>query len=172
MCDCSSFGFGFSCCEQSACAQFPLDCFLCSPRHHQPAACSTAPHRPVPPTLTTPPPHTHALLPISSPLTGTSNLASPTPSRCLSSRRERLQIGLQSWRLQQQLGLANGASVDWEGKDGIGRKEVKGRSSDLSSAAVVISGYVNGVPQTQLVLKEGGWRAVFTLFFKLLCSSW
>ncbi|GAB4823289.1 hypothetical protein N2152v2_010335 [Parachlorella kessleri] len=84
-------------------------------------------------------------------------------------KRERLQVGLNSWRFQQQLALLReGGSVDWEAQegvgrkeakgktqDGVGRKEAKGKTQDLDGASVEITGYVNGVPQTQLVLQEG-----------------
>lgn len=33
--------------------------------------------------------------------------------------------------------------------------QARGKSQDLVGAQVVVAGYVNGVPQTQLVLKEG-----------------
>lgn len=67
--------------------------------------------------------------------------------------RERLQIGLKKWNVKQQLALFRGGQPQW---DGSGVKEVGGRSSDLSRAGLVVAGYVNGQPQTQLVLQEGG----------------
>lgn len=39
--------------------------------------------------------------------------------------RERLLIGLNSWRFQQQLGLAKDGEVDWEAEGGMGKKEVR-----------------------------------------------
>lgn len=70
--------------------------------------------------------------------------------------RERVLIGLNSWRVQQQLGLARGdGGVSWDEEGGLGKKEAKGRCRDLQGASVNVSGYVNGVPQTQLVIKEG-----------------
>ncbi|KFM23051.1 Serine/threonine-protein kinase D [Auxenochlorella protothecoides] len=71
--------------------------------------------------------------------------------------RERLQIGLKKWNVKQQLALFRGGQPQW---DGSGVKEVGGRSSDLSRAGLVVAGYVNGQPQTQLVLQEGTRKVV------------
>lgn len=71
--------------------------------------------------------------------------------------RERLEIGLGRWKLQTQLaGLSSGAGgnseVDWSKGGG---KSSGGRTDDLVGATMSVLGYINGVPQTQLVLKQG-----------------
>lgn len=70
--------------------------------------------------------------------------------------RERLEIGLGKWMFRQQLaGLSNrgsNAEVDWEMGS---KKESSGRTADLIGAAMEITGYINGVPQGQLVLRQG-----------------
>lgn len=67
--------------------------------------------------------------------------------------RERIEIGLGKWTLQQQLaGLKNRGELDWS-KDG--GKEAQGRTLDLVGASLQITGYINGVPQGQLVLRQG-----------------
>ena len=50
----------------------------------------------------------------------------PLPSPL--ARRERLEIGLNSWRFQQQLGLAKEGAVDWDAEGGMGKKEAKGKT--------------------------------------------
>jgi len=67
--------------------------------------------------------------------------------------RERIEIGLGKWTLQQQLaGLKNRGELDWSKGGG---KEAQGRTSDLVGASLQITGYINGVPQGQLVLRQG-----------------
>ncbi|KAL4535053.1 hypothetical protein Ndes2526A_g05906 [Nannochloris sp. 'desiccata'] len=67
--------------------------------------------------------------------------------------RERIEIGLGKWTLQQQLaGLKNKGEVDWSKGGG---KEAQGRTADLVGASLQITGYINGVPQGQLVLRQG-----------------
>ena len=70
--------------------------------------------------------------------------------------RERFEVGPGKWTLRQQLaGLSNRGSnteVNWE--EGSA-KEASGRSADLMGAAMEIKGYINGVPQGQLVVRQG-----------------
>jgi hypothetical protein len=67
--------------------------------------------------------------------------------------RERIEIGLGKWSLQQQLaGLKNRGELDWSKGGG---KEAEGRTGDLMGASMQITGYINGVPQGQLVLRQG-----------------
>jgi serine/threonine protein kinase len=67
--------------------------------------------------------------------------------------RERVEIGLGKWTLQQQLaGLKNRGELDWSKGGG---KEAQGRTGDLIGASMQITGYINGVPQGQLVLRQG-----------------
>lgn len=66
--------------------------------------------------------------------------------------REHLEISLSKWKLQQQVALARGSEPDW---DKGGGKELSGRTTDLSGAAMQVMAYVNGQPQGQLVLREG-----------------
>ena len=75
--------------------------------------------------------------------------------------RERLEIGLGTWKLSQQLavlkqggggGDGDGNKVDWGKGNG---KQVGGKTADLVGADAAITAYINGAPQGQLVLRQG-----------------
>lgn len=70
--------------------------------------------------------------------------------------RERLEIGLGRWELHQALAGLRGrgadAAVDWAAARG---KNVGGSTADLGGASMQVVAYVNGVPQGQLVLRQG-----------------
>ena len=76
--------------------------------------------------------------------------------------REHLEIGLGKWKLKQQLaglrGRGDASEVDWSGSSG---KEVGGRSEDLLDALLQVTGYINGDPQAQLVLRQGVEKYTF-----------
>lgn len=74
--------------------------------------------------------------------------------------RERLIITRSIWKLETKLALLNGSSksADW---DNGAAREKSGRSRDLVNANLQVTAYVNNVPQTQLVLKEGVTNNVF-----------
>ena len=72
---------------------------------------------------------------------------------------EKLVIGSATWKLEKKLALLsrspdrpNDVVPNWtEGS----KKQQIGYTSDLSSAEISISGYVNGIPQTKLIIKHG-----------------
>lgn len=75
--------------------------------------------------------------------------------------RERLEINLRRWELEQQLALVDRGVPQWSDTAKTTRRE-GGRTEDLAGARVDVVAYVNGVPQTQLELVEGealGWVA-------------
>ena len=65
--------------------------------------------------------------------------------------RENLEIGQQKWQLSQHLPFVKAGAPKWSG----GGKETGGRTRDLQGAAMVTSGYINGVQQTHIQLTEG-----------------
>lgn len=72
---------------------------------------------------------------------------------------EKMAIGSATWKLEKKLALLsrspdrpNDVIPNWaEGST----KQQLGYTSDLTSAEMSISGYVNGIPQTQLIIKHG-----------------
>lgn len=95
---------------------------------------------------------------------------SPTPLHGAQTPcRERLLIGLNSWRFQQQLGLAKGGEVDWEAEGGMGKKEVR-----LAGGPRLLDMGWHQLVWDHLV---GGGSAVVTLAAALAsmvpgCSAW
>lgn len=66
--------------------------------------------------------------------------------------KERVQVGVGRWGIQQELAVLKEGALTWTG---LGAKALEGKTQDLSQCRVHVAGYVNGVPQTVLQLKEG-----------------
>lgn len=68
--------------------------------------------------------------------------------------KERVQVGLTRWGIRQELAVFQDGAPQWTG---LGSKAVEGDTQDLAQCRVHVAGYVNGIPQTVLQLKEGSW---------------
>ena len=68
--------------------------------------------------------------------------------------KERVQVGLGRWGISRELAVFKGGAPTWTG---LGATAVEGATQDLSQCRVHVAGYVNGVPQTVLQLKEGAF---------------
>ncbi|KAI8108682.1 hypothetical protein M9435_005099 [Picochlorum sp. BPE23] len=71
---------------------------------------------------------------------------------------ETLEINSVFWRLEKKLAVlsrnADATKFKREWTDS-GTKHASGNTNDLSNAMLNVSGYINGVPQTQLIIKHG-----------------
>jgi eukaryotic-like serine/threonine-protein kinase len=84
--------------------------------------------------------------------------------------REKIEIGLGKWTLQQWLaGFTIVGELDWSNGGG---KEAGGRTADLIGASMRITGYINDVPQGQLVLRQGVETYVFGEGLDVIEQEW
>ena len=73
---------------------------------------------------------------------------------------ESLQIDEVTWKFERKLAILSGPDNTPNWARGSS-KQVSGFTSDLNSAIVNVTGYVNGVPQSELILKHGVQSVVF-----------
>ena len=74
--------------------------------------------------------------------------------QCIS---EKLEIGRVAWTFERKLALLS-RNVDGSQRPDFSQgsaKQETGYTRDLSQAQVVVQGYINGVPQTELCIKHG-----------------
>jgi len=84
--------------------------------------------------------------------------------------RERLEIGPNRWRLNQEIaGIKADSTADWGGGSG---KVAEGETRDLVSAEAQVYAVVNDVPQCHVVLKEGVNEYVFGEGLKDVEQEW
>jgi eukaryotic-like serine/threonine-protein kinase len=76
---------------------------------------------------------------------------------------EKMEIGCVAWTFERQLAILS-RHVDGSQKPDFSQgsaKQATGYTRDLSQAQVVVQGYINGVPQTELCIKHGVEKIVF-----------
>lgn len=77
---------------------------------------------------------------------------------------EKIEINPVTWMLEKNVALfsqssqQNASGPDWENS---AKKRGSGYTSDLSGASVEVVGYINGVPETQMMLRHGVEKVVF-----------
>jgi hypothetical protein len=71
-----------------------------------------------------------------------------------------LEIDEVTWKFERKLAILSGPDniPNWARGSS---KQISGFKSDLTSAIVNITGYVNGIPQSELILKHGVQSIVF-----------
>ena len=83
--------------------------------------------------------------------------------------KEKLEIGSRKWSLQQKLARFAGGEAVWSDETG---KKAEGKTRDLAGASMQVVAYVNGVPQSQLMLRQGVESFIFGESLDPLEQEW